>query len=231
MHEPPSSDPDAIRSYWRAMVQPGDIHEIRIPRPRDRRFGVVSGYIDDEDAFVELTARITGSDAEGVYMTLNPVARALFARATNRLERNAKSLTRDAEVLHYHNLLIDIDPVRPAGISATNEERQHALDRGNEIVAFLQDQGWPLPIVHGSSGNGGMLVYRLARLPNSSESAALVKQVLEVLAELFTTTDVTVDTSVSNPSRLVKIIGTVAAKGDHTADRPWRRAEVVCHVP
>jgi hypothetical protein len=120
--------------------------------------------------------------------------------------------------------------VRPAGISATDNERQRALDTGDEIVAFLTDQGWPLPIVQGSSGNGGMLIYRLPDLPNTPESAALAKGVLTSLAACFDTEVVKIDTSVHNPSRLVKVLGTVAAKGDHTADRPWRRAEGVCRV-
>jgi len=161
-------------------------------------------------------------------MTLNPVNPALLARAANRRQRNAMSLTADADILRYRNLLIDIDPIRPAGISATDAERQRALDTGHQIVAFLCDQGWPLPIVHGSSGNGGMLVYRLPDLPNTPESTALIKRVLQALADLFNTDAVAVDTSVNNPSRVAKVVGTVAAKGDHTADRPWRRAEGVC---
>jgi hypothetical protein len=212
------------------MVRSGDVHEVRVPNPRDRCLGVVSGYVDDEDAFTELAAGITGYDAEGVYMTLNPVMPALLARAANRLQRNAKTLTSDADILHYRNLLIDIDPVRPSGISPTDDERRVALETGDSIAAFLGEQGWPLPVIHGSSGNGGMLVYRLQDLPNGPESTTLVKGVLEALASLFDTDAVKIDTSVHNPSRLVKVLGTVAAKGDNTADRPWRRAEGVCRV-
>ena len=59
---------------------------------------------------------------------------------------------------------------------------------------------------------------------------AALKRVLKILADLFDASDVHIDTTVGNPSRLVKIVGTVVAKGDHTGDRPWRRAEAVCHV-
>lgn len=228
--EKPVVDTDQVLEFWRAMVRPGDVHEMRVPKPRDGRFGVLSGYFDNYQAFVHAVRSIRGDDAEGVYMTLNPATQALLARAANRLQRNAKTLTSDGDILHYRNLLIDIDPVRPAGISATDAERQRALETGEKIVAFLCDQGWPLPVVHGSSGNGGMLVYRLSDLPNSPESRKLIKRVLESLSEVFNTADVTIDTTVSNPSRLVKIVGTVAAKRDHTADRPWHRAEGVCRV-
>lgn len=221
---------DLLRVGYGAIVRSGNVHEVRIPNPRDRRLGVVSGYFNDDEAFVEAVAGISGEDAEGVYMSLNPVIPALLSRAANRLERNAKTLTGDADILRYRNLLIDIDPVRPAGISATEDERQAALEIGDTIVSFLREHGWFLPVIKGSSGNGGMLVYRLSDLPNTPDSTALVKRVLECLAGPFNTDAVTIDTSVHNPSRLVKVLGTVAAKGDNTLDRPWRRAEGVCRV-
>ncbi len=224
----PTPDRDSIQAFYRALVRPGDVYEVRIPRPRDQRLGVVSGYVNDEDRFVGIASHFDATSAEAVYITLNPVTPALLARASNRLQRNAKVLTTDADVLVYRNLLIDIDPVRPSRISATDAERVVALTTTDAIVSFLIEQGWPDPIVHGSSGNGGLLIYRLRDLPTTPENTRLVKTVLESLASLFNTPAVKVDTSVANPSRLVKVIGTVAAKGDHTQDRPWRRAEGVC---
>jgi len=217
-------DRDQIRAYFCALVRSGDVHEIRVPNPRDRRLGVISGYVDNEEDFVRLASSIDGTGAESVYATLNPVTPAILARAANRLQRNAKTLTGDGDVLCYRNLLVDVDPVRPAGISATDREREAALTIRTAVVAFLAEQGWPDPVVNGSSGNGGLLIYRLPDLRNTKESGALVKAVLESLASLFNTPAVKVDTSVANPSRLVKVVGTVAAKGDHTPDRPWRLA-------
>jgi hypothetical protein len=230
---PPAPGPDSalMRAAHQALFRPGDVVEIRIPNPRDRRFGVVSGYVDGEDAFVHLASQVDGSSAEAVYATLNPVNPALLARAANRLQRNAKTLTGDRDVVCYRNLLVDVDPVRPAGISATDAERDAALATTDAIVAFLREQAWPEAVVRGSSGNGGLLIYRLPDLPNTVETEALVKEVLGTLASLFDTDGVKIDTSVANPSRLVKVLGTVAAKGDHTRDRPWRRAEGVCRGP
>ncbi|MDP9359199.1 MAG: hypothetical protein M3R02_28730 [Chloroflexota bacterium] len=224
----PGPDPAQFRAFWRTVVLPGSVHEVRIPNPRDRRLGVVSGYFGDEEAFVEAVASVDGRGAEAVYCTLNPLNPALFSRVSNCLKPNAKPLTSDVDVPVYRNLLIDIDPVRPSRISATDAERVVALTTTDAIVSFLIEQGWPDPIVHGSSGNGGLLIYRLRDLPTTPENTRLVKTVLESLASLFNTPAVKVDTSVANPSRLVKVIGTVAAKGDHTQDRPWRRAEGVC---
>ncbi len=228
--EMPGVDTAQVLQFWHAMVRPGDVYEMRIPKPQDSRLGVTSGYVNDPTSFVSLAQDITGDRAEAVYVTLNQVAPALLARCQNRLQRNAKNLTGDEDILHYRNLLIDIDPIRPSGISATDGERQAALEIGDTIVSFLSEHGWPLPVIHGSSGNGGMLIYRLPDLPNTPESTAVVKRALESLAGLFSTDTVTIDTAVHNPSRLVKVLGTVAAKGDHIPDRPWRRAEGVCRV-
>jgi hypothetical protein len=71
-------DADAIRASWSVIVHPGDVHELRVPNPKQRYLGVVSGYINDEDAFVQLASGIEGKDAEGVYVTLNPVNPALL---------------------------------------------------------------------------------------------------------------------------------------------------------
>jgi hypothetical protein len=46
--------------------------------------------------------------------------------------------------------------------------------------------------------------------------------VLQALAARFDDERVKIDQKVANPARIWKLYGTVAAKGDHTADRPHR---------
>lgn len=221
------SDPDAIREFWRALVQPGDVHEVRIIESRKgplRFFGTVSGYHDDEDAFVAAVEPITGQDAETVFITLNPVNPDLLSRATNRLQIKAKTTTADTDVTRRRMLLLDVDPQRPAGISATDEERDAALARRDAIRAWLSEQcGWPEPRAITMSGNGGALLYMID-LPNEDAAAQLVSRVLSGIAERFDDEAVKLDTSVANAARITKIAGTIAAKGDHSERRPWRRA-------
>ncbi len=225
----PAPKPDAtrIRECWRALVHPGNVHEVRIPKsrrgPQGLR-GVVSGYFDQEAAFIAAIQHVTGDDAAGVYVTLNPVDPALLARADNRLQNWAEAMTSDTNILRLRHLLIDLDPVRPSGISATDAEHDDALAVRDAVLDFLrEEEGWPEPVAVIESGNGGALVYPID-LPNDEECKQLLKDVLATLAGMFNSAHATVDTSTFNPSRLIKIVGTIAAKGDHVSERPWRLA-------
>ena len=69
---PPTADPVHIRAFWDAVVRPGDVHEVRVPRTRRGPaglWGVASGNFNDSDAFVAAVQRLTGADCDGVYST------------------------------------------------------------------------------------------------------------------------------------------------------------------
>jgi hypothetical protein len=223
----PTTDRDLIGQCWAALVCAGDVHESRMPDTRKgplRLFGVASGYFDDPDAFVAATSRISGADAVAVYVTLNPVNPALLARAANRIRDGKPTTTGDADILRRRNALLDFDPVRPADIGATDEERDEAVRSRDRAERCLRDEfGWPDPVMSTMSGNGGGLVYRID-LPNDAASADLVRRVVQGAAVLFGTERVAVDTTTYNASRITKVTGTVSAKGDHMPDRPWRLA-------
>ncbi len=216
-----------LRAFFEALVQPGDLHEVRIPKVRQngarRQWGVGSGYFDDLQAFVRELSTISGTEAEGIFITLNPVNSDLKARAANRLQYGKPITTADVDVVRRRALLIDVDAKRPAGISATEEEMKAALTVRDTILQALAELGWPAPLAVTASGNGGGLLYRLD-LPNDEESLRLVEGVLQGLASTFNTDLVSVDTTVANAARLTKVIGSVAAKGDHLPERPHRLA-------
>ena len=221
-------DPVVLARFWDALVTDGEVHEVRIPTSRPgpaRLFGVVSGYFDSRDAFVRAVARFTGRDAEGVYVTLNPVQRDLLARAYNRLINKAKATTADQDVTRRRHLLIDADAVRASLISATDDERDLAVATREAIAAYLSELGWPSPVIRGMTGNGGELVYRID-LPNDDASTQLITDCLAALAAAFNTDGVTIDQSVCNAARITKVIGSVPAKGDPVPDlgRVWRVA-------
>jgi hypothetical protein len=115
-------------------------------------------------------------------------------------------------------LLIDADPVRIAGVSATDGEKDKAREVTLQVRAYLQDQGWPDPIV-ADSGNGFHLLYDVDLPVDDGE---LVKRVLGALAGRFDTAGVKIDRAVFNPSRIVKLYGTQARKSDSIPDRPHR---------
>lgn len=77
------------------------------------------------------------------------------------------------------------------------------------------------------SGNGYHLYYVLNELLNDEMHKKLVEGALRELAEKFNTGIVAVDTVVFNASRITKVPGTIARKGENTTERPHRMAEVL----
>ena len=159
------------------------------------------------------------------YITLNAVRRDLLARAANRVVAHARNTTKDEDIVRRRWCPIDFDAVRPAGISATDGEHQAALDRARQCRDWLCEQGWPEP-VFADSGNGAHLLYRI-ELPNDGPSCELLKHGLEALAFQFGDGSVVVDQATYNASRVWKLYGTLAAKGENLAERPHRLAKLL----
>lgn len=209
-----------------AILAPSGVCEIRAPKTRQnsRYEATTAGYFDNPDDAVKAVAKLAGR-APGIYITLNPVDPALLARAANRLDPRAKHTTSDAEITARRWLLLDFDPVRPAGISSSDAEHTAALERALVVRDWLNSQGWPAP-VYADSGNGAHLLYHLD-FPNDADSKALVEAVLKSLANRFDDDRVKLDTGVGNAARITKLYGTQARKGDPLPDRPYRISRVL----
>ncbi|KAB2949488.1 MAG: DUF3987 domain-containing protein [Phycisphaerae bacterium] len=227
---------DTIQRFLGLLFEPGDVFEVRAPDCRDRpgaRYAYVcSGYFTHDtidQAAQEITELDRAGIAPAIYVTMNPVAPALLARSVNRIKTRARETTQDKDVVHRRWLLVDVDPARPAGVSSTDAELALAAERARAVAAHLSACGWPAPVMV-MSGNGYHLLYRLD-LPADDEG--LVKRVLAALAERFDDGAVTIDRSVYNAARIVKVGGTVSRKGDDLRgvagldDRPHRRAQLV----
>jgi len=160
-----------------------------------------------------------------VYVTMNPCKPELLARAENKTVNWAKNTTSDADILHRKWLLIDLDPVRPSGISSTDTEHEAAMARAEEVKAFLTDHTFPEPII-ADSGNGAHLMYRID-LENNDENRNLIRKVLAVLDVFFTDENTEIDKTVYNAARIVKLYGTMACKGDNTETRPHRISSII----
>ena len=211
----------AVRQALEAVPEPRTVAELRaLGTPR----GTMSGYFNDRAAMAHAAIRLSG-DAEGVYVTLNPVKPDLLARASNRVKPYAKHTTSDADILCRRWLPLDFDPKRPAGVSSTDEEHRLSLERAVNCRAWLSRMGWPDPVL-ADSGNGAHLLYRL-ELPNDAASTNLIKRVLEAVALRFSDATVALDLKTFNAARIWKVYGTLAAKGDSTPERPHRRAKIL----
>jgi hypothetical protein len=97
-----------------------------------------------------------------------------------------------------------------------------AREKARRVAQFLAGKKWEAPIA-AMSGNGYHLLYR-TELPNDRESADLVRKFLASLSSMFDDETTKVDTSVFNASRICKVYGTAAKKGDDTPERPHRRS-------
>lgn len=150
-----------------------------------------------------------------LYATLNPLRSGLGHTHT----------ASDRDVVCRRRLLIDID--RDAGKEhpASDAEIEASGVLASDIKVYLDALGWAPPI-RLLSGNGHHLIYRLADLPNTPEVTAAIRDVLSTLKSKFSRNGFSVDTSVSNLSRVTKLPGTFVRRGTETEDRPYRIARI-----
>jgi hypothetical protein len=190
---------------------------------------VHSGYFDNFEKLAEKAASLDSlPEVAGVYVTLNTVDPALLSRRANRVKMNLGRMdptTSDLDIISRRWLPIDLDPVRPSGVSSTEEEHEAALVHAERIRAWLGEQGFPDPVT-ADSGNGAHLLYRID-LPNDAESTDIVKGCLAVLDTLFSNENVSVDAANFNAARIWKLYGTTSKKGDNTPSRPHRQACII----
>jgi hypothetical protein len=202
------------------------VYELRVPHTPE---GTVSGYFNNGAKLVEAALEWNGR-APGIYITLNPVNPDLLARAPNCLRSGLRQgeATSDGDTLHRRWLLLDFDPVRPSGVSATANEKETAWNRCRECEQWLSAELKfpPDSLVMADSGNGWHLLVRID-LPNDSESDALAKRCLDAASLWLGDETVKVDTAVGNAARICKFYGTLARKGDDTKERPHRCSTLV----
>ena len=225
--KPYSPDLAEVRRTIGLILAPGQVTELRAIDASVKvggwREGVYSGYFDNVDALAQAVTQI--ESAAGVYFIPNMIDPALLARACNRARLAGKKdpTTSDADITARRWLLIDADPIRPSGISASEQEHAAALARARAIRQDLAALGWPAPIP-ADSGNGAHLLYRVD-LPAADDG--LTERLLKALAARYDDALVKVDQSVFNPARIWKLYGTWARKGDSTPDRPHRLARIL----
>ncbi len=208
------------------LFRPGDVIELRALGKMKN--AVQSGYFKDFAKLAEVIKVLdTTGEHKGIYLVLNKINPALYARSPDRLStpREAIATTSDADIQARRWLPVDFDAIRPAEISSSEEEHQAALQRSKEVREALGAIGWPEP-VRSDSGNGAHLVFAI-NLPNDEKSTELIELVLKALDALFSDNNVKIDTKNYNASRIWKAYGTMTRKGANVPDRPWRRSQIL----
>lgn len=185
-----------------------------------------SGYFRTADTLLKALSRYKNKQGVNFYMVMNDIDHACYSRTqSERFIERPKETTSDKDITGRKWFLIDLDADRPSGVSTTNEELKSSIQKGGEIYTFMQSLGFEKPVV-ALSGNGMHLLYRIA-LVNSDQATAIIKRCLQALDMLYSDEVVKVDTSVYNASRITKLYGTYARKGNSTEERPHRVSRIV----
>jgi hypothetical protein len=161
----------------------------------------------------------------GAYQLVNgPIDPALLARyESNKIHSGWNGRVGDRDIALRRAVFIDVDPVRPKGISATDDQKRAAWDVSQRVEQFLESAiGTNQATGHGDSGNGYFTLIAIEPVSPSKETTLKISQFLTLLNKKFGTEVVKIDASVFNAARLMPAPDTWKRKGQNTADRPHR---------
>ena len=209
---------DVTVNWLSLLHEPDEIVEIRSIDPKP----VVSGYFKaNSPAIAHELAKYPNRT---FYQTMNRVKSACYSRGQHeKLIERPKETTSDNDIAGYQWILIDADPVRPSGISASKDEKEAARRVAGMAMKKLMAMGFSEPVV-ADSGNGYHLLFKVHA---STDDRQVLADFLAVLDMWFSTDAVKIDTAVYNPARITKLYGTVARKGANTPDRPHRPSRII----
>lgn len=188
-----------------------ELRALEVPS-RSGRPATIAGWFDDHDALAREAAKLDKAGAPAVYITLNPVNPQLLGRANNQVITHPKATTTDRDITRRIWLPIDIDPVRPAHVSAMPKQIEAARQRMADVASWLTSELGTPPTLRGFSGNGFHLLFRVD-LANTAEATEQIKGLIASVAEEFDDDVVKVDRTVFNAARIWKLYGTMARKG------------------
>lgn len=212
-----------IYKWWDVIKHGKELTEIRI-LDGQRTY---SGYFKDIDILVKALEPYNNLPHAQIYFTLNHIKEACFSRSQQNkmILVKREPTTGDLDIDGRTHVLIDLDPQRPAGVGSSDEELNYAYLKAIDIYNYLMAQGFYEPIVS-RSGNGYHVTIPCL-IGVEDEKTEIIKRFLKVLSLMFSDEHVEVDEKVFNLSRICKLPGTMAMKGENSVDRPWRMSQIV----
>lgn len=189
--------------------------------------GTVVGYFNDRDKFTEAVTNLNAVDCKAIYICPNPGPADLLAVANNRFVASEKGLLlSDNKVIKRNWLIIDIDPDRLPGISASKDEMELARSVASGILGWLNDVLGVNP--HAIMSGNGIHVLVPVDFPNDDEHNRLCLSFLKYVKSLFEEDGVVIDPQTSNISRATKVLETWVRKGENLEGfRPHRRVKLL----
>lgn len=164
-----------------------------------------------------------------ICMTLNPITKQFLEdKELNKMIKRSRAVSdKDIEILGW--VMIDIDPKRPSGMSATTEETKEARKVVKEVKEFLLKKGFPEPTLC-FSGNGYHLLFEINE-ENNQDNVQIIKKFLQVLDKKFSNDKAKIDLTTYNPARLTRFYGTINPKGKETQERVHRKSKIIRRGP
>jgi len=209
-----------IRKTFELMVD--DFTEVRILGST-----TATGYFSDVEVLLKALDKYKNRSGLIFYFVMNSINKGCYSRQQKDcfIEKSKIPTTSDKDIIMRDWLMIDLDCERPTGVSSTDAELEKSKDKANVIHRYLRNEGFEAPVVS-YSGSGVHLLYKISIEP---EKTQLIKDCLLALDMMFSDKDVKVDTSVFNASRITKLYGTMAGKGQDTEERPHRLSKIISY--
>lgn len=203
---PPSYDfneKDARLFYVLLGHTPQERTELRVIEPNEKKV-LAREWVNNQNDFLEFSRKWNGRG--NVYAGLNP--------------RPSNTASKQDEIKRVTLVPIDVDPERPKDSPSTEEELDLAKKDAQKILEFLIERNFNKPYV-AMSGNG---IHIILSVDITVEKYEEVRKQIKIF---FTKLPVKVDEANCNLDRIFKVPGTWSVKGEHSVERPHRRAFII----
>jgi hypothetical protein len=228
-----------LTQYLSALVERNTVIELRHLDENQVRTMYITGTtsegkgIDWERAIRSLVAtKLTrnGQLAANVFHTVQRLHPSTIARAPFRFELNGKA-TSKADVLEITHFVVDIDVNRPAGVPATPEEHELALEAADCVGEAFYRAFQVHPFAFVDTGNGVQIIYRVQTEIKPSEE----RDWKRAIEPLFTVAEealpdrerLHIDRATANITQLVRFPFTWNRKGYEFGNLKHRMARLM----
>ena len=229
---PPRADMAEIRRALQLLCEPGEVYGLVMLKLKSRR-GEETGFFDSQhrEQLIQQAVNFSGK-CEAVCISLNPCHRSALALRQNRVEWAGKGdSVAKTHIKRRALLFVDYDAIREggiSGISATDEEKAGAAQAIQPIRSLFPCK----PLAGIDSGNGYQDIFRVNE-PADEETDRLFARIAKGLNAFAKQIGIAaeIDETVASRNRLIKIPGTLAAKGEQGNGRVHRLARIIEATP
>lgn len=226
------NDPDheTLYQFLQQWLAINTVVELRAMESPSRKF-VQNAYLPSEpsEAFTPCALRnlLESTDGVNLYVSVNRAHPGVICRSPLLWTPGGKGLNQQ-DITRITHLVLDLDPVRPAGIPSSDAEHRDALRAADWLIQALEKYYDARPRIVLDTGNGVQLLYPLDE-PNSPETSRRVKSALAYLQrgleKMFPS--VKLDPATINPAQLTRLPFTTNAKGYPWGDRTHRTVRLL----